>query len=177
MNVGRALARKGVRESGSREREGREGVWPEYITYVYAVVDYKNVNRKNKFKEMTQSNTLRTRSSWPQQVCVWNGRPGLGQTRCWCSSYRSGLGMGNNSESTRFCQDSFSCACWERLSASSMIALPTAPLDDLHRKQSNKEGKKTEMQDRARVLILSLNVAMPEPTLASGSPVISLKVV
>lgn len=56
-------------------------------------------------------------------------------------------------------------------------ALPTTPLDDLLRKQSNKEGKRTEMQDRVRVLLLSLKVAMPEPNLASDSPVISLKVV
>lgn len=56
-------------------------------------------------------------------------------------------------------------------------ALPTTLLDDLLGKQSNKEGKKTEMQDRVRALLLSLIVAMPEPTLASDSPVISLKVV
>lgn len=127
MNVGWGLAGKGVRESGRREREGRGWVWQECVTYVYATVDYRKVNYKNKFKKLCKQHPQDTvfmaiaslhldwaSWAWPNQVPMI-------QLRKW-------FGMGNNSESSGFCQDSFSCACRERLSACSMISAPYHPV-------------------------------------------------
>lgn len=56
-------------------------------------------------------------------------------------------------------------------------ALPTTPSDDLLRKQTTEQGRELRCRtEQGRLLLMSLSTAVPEPTLASASPVIKANI-